>query len=143
MIEDNKQIARRFIEALGTNDAATVAQYFAADGKAVTKGHSHFSGTRDAAEVIRTLASFLAVLPKGLQLTVTNAIGEGDRVVVEAEGNTRTADGAPYHNQYCFVLTFNDGKVAHFSEYFCTLHAEQVLWPAVVQAHNGQSFASG
>ena len=131
MTMDNKDIARRFIEALGSNDAAAVARDFAPDGVAVTKGTSHFSGSRDAAQVVGTLGSFSGVLPKGLQLTVTSVLADGDRVVVEAEGNTTTAQGQPYHNQYCFVLTLKDGKVMHFNEYFCTLHAEQVLWPAV------------
>ena len=133
MSEENKQIAKRFIEALGSNDAEGVAAHFASDGIAVTKGYSQFSGTRDAASIVGTLASFSGVLPKGLQLTVRSVFGEDDRMVVEAEGNTITAQGDSYHNQYCFVLTMRDGKVVHFNEYFCTLHAEQILWPAVVQ----------
>jgi len=131
MSEENKQVALRFIEAMSTNDPAGAAATLAPDGAAVTKGFSKFAGTRKAELVIAAIESFKTLFPEGLRLSVNTVLAEGDRVVVEAEGHGVTAEGKPYENQYCFVVTLRDGRIVQFNEYLCSALAEEVLWPLV------------
>jgi len=131
MSEANKAVALRFIKAMSENDPGEAAACMASDGRAVTKGYSRFAGTRPAELVIGAIESFKMLFPTGLGLEVQTVLADGDRVVIEAEGNATTADGDPYRNQYCFVITVRDGKVHQINEYLCSALAERVLWPLV------------
>lgn len=131
MRDTNKQVTLRFIEAMGSNDPEAARACFADDGVAVTKGFSHFAGTRGADTVAEAIESFKALFPTGLRLDIKSVMADGDRVVVEAEGNAVTAEDKPYTNHYCFVATLRDGKILQFNEYLCSALAEQVLWPMV------------
>jgi hypothetical protein len=131
MSERNKAVTLKFIEAMGSNDPQGAAECLAPDGMAVTKGFGKASGTRKADTVIAAIESFKALMPTGLRLEVRTVTAEGDRVVVEAIGNAVTGEGKPYCNEYCFVATFEDGKIKLFNEYLCTKLAEDVLWPLV------------
>lgn len=68
------------------------------------------------------------MLPDGLRFDIKSVTSSDERVVVEAQGNGMTAGGKPYRNQYCFVFSFQDGKIANFHEYFCHVLADDVLW---------------
>ena len=83
--------------------------------------------------ILGTIEAFEKLLPGGLRPDVKSVTAEGDRVVVEFEGNATTRDGQAYDNQYCMVFTLADGKIKQVNEYFCTLLAERVLWPLVEQ----------
>ena len=131
MSEQNKAVAVKFIEAMGSNDPEGAAACLAPDGVAVTKGFSKFAGTRPAELVIGAIESFKELMPTGLRLTIQTVVGEGDKVVIEAEGDAVTGDGKPYRNQYCFVATLKDGKITQLNEYLCSQYAEEVLWPLV------------
>jgi ketosteroid isomerase-like protein len=129
MSEINKATALRFIEAMGGNDPEGVRACLAGDAVATTKGYGKFSGSRDAATVVGAIETFKTLMPTGLRLTIRSVTGEDDRVVVEASGDAVTGDGKPYRNDYCFVMTFRDGKIRMLNEYLCSLHADEVLWP--------------
>jgi hypothetical protein len=77
---------------------------------------------------------FKAMIPTGLRFTIRDVIAEGERVVVEADGNAVTAEGTPYCNHYCFVFTVRGGKIVHVNEYFCSRLADEVLWPMAEKA---------
>jgi ketosteroid isomerase-like protein len=70
-------------------------------------------------------------MPTGLNFTIKDVIGEGDRIAVEAEGNATTSAGTAYRNQYVFLFTLDNGKIKQVDEYFCHVHANEVLWPLV------------
>lgn len=131
MSEINKDVTLRFIEAMGSNQPEAARACFADDGVAVTKGYSHFAGTRSADTVAETIESFKALFPTGLRLDIKSVMADGDRVVVEAVGNAVTGDGNDYRNDYCFVATLRDGKIVQFNEYLCSALAERQLWPLV------------
>ena len=48
-------------------------------------------------------------------------------MVAEWEGDATLVNGVRYHNQYCMVLTLRDGRIQHFDEYRCTIHADEAL----------------
>jgi uncharacterized protein len=65
--------------------------------------------------------------------TARRFIAEGDFVVVECQGNVMTTAGKPYHNTYCLVCRFADGKMRELTEYFDTELVTAALGdPAVV-----------
>lgn len=129
MSDRNKDVAVKFIEALSAHDPEGAAATLAPDGKVVTKGHSMFAGERPADLVVETIGSFKELFPEGLGLEITSVTGEGDRVVIEAEGLSVTDEGKPYTNQYCFVVTVQDGRIKQINEYLCSAYVEKVLSP--------------
>jgi ketosteroid isomerase-like protein len=74
------------------------------------------------------------LIPSGLRFSIGDVTADGNRVVVEAEGNAVTVAGTPYRNQYCFVFTLKDGKIKKVHEYFCSKLADEVLWPVAEKA---------
>lgn len=61
----------------------------------------------------------------GLRPTFHSVTAEGDRVVVEFEGDATLINGESYCNQYCMVFTVNDGRIKHVNEYYCTILADE------------------
>ena len=133
MSEDNKRIVLQFMEGMGTNNAELAAPCLAPDACAIAKGYGKLAGRREAATMTGMIEAFKAMLPTGLNLTILRVIADGDDVAVEAEGDGMTSTGVPYRNQYCFVFTLENGKIKQVNEYFCTIHADEVLWPLVEQ----------
>lgn len=131
MSEQNKQVVIRFIEAMGRSDAATAATCLTPDATTLAKGFGKFAGVRHYDVIVGTIAAFKQLVPTGLSPTIHTVTAEGDRVVVEFEGNATLVNGQPYDNQYCMVFTMRDGRIRHVNEYFCTLLADQVLYPLV------------
>ncbi len=87
--------------------------------------------------MIATIDSFNRLLPGGLKIEIRSVTASGNTVVVEFEGNACTLAGKPYHNQYCMVFMLAGGKIKQVNEYFCNVHADEVLWPLVeAQADN-------
>lgn len=127
----NRDVVLRFMQAMGSNDAALAATCLAPDACAIAKGYGKFAGSRPAKVMVGMIEAFRQLVPAGLNFTITGVIAEGDRVAVEAEGDAVTSAGAPYRNQYCFVFTLRDGLISQVNEYFCTVHADEVLWPLV------------
>jgi ketosteroid isomerase-like protein len=131
MIERNKEVVLRFLEATGRNDAETVEACVDPDGVSVAKGTSRFTGPRRfGTNIAETIEAFKKIIPTGLRYRISSVTAEGDRVVVQAEGDAVTHDGKPYCNEYCFVSTVKNGKVVRVDEYFCTKMADEVLWPS-------------
>jgi uncharacterized protein len=129
MSEANKAVALKFIKAMGENDAAGAAECLAPDAMAVATGNSHFKGSRNARMMIDGIEAFKYLMPGGLSFTVHSAIAEGDQVAVECEGNGMTSAGTAYCNRYVFYITLKGGKITLVNEYFCTVLANEVLWP--------------
>jgi ketosteroid isomerase-like protein len=130
MSEQNKTVAVRFITAMGSNDPETARACFAPDGRAIAMGTTNFAAApRSPQDIADGIESFKALLPEGLRFTIGDVTAEGDRVVVEAEGNGVTCEGTSYRNRYCFAFTFADGRIKEVHEYFCTKLADAVLWP--------------
>jgi ketosteroid isomerase-like protein len=133
MSEENKRVVLQFMEAMGTSNAELAEPCLAPDACAIAKGYGRLAGRREAATMTGMIEAFKALLPTGLNFTIHRVIADGDSVAVEAEGDGMTSTGVPYRNQYCFVFTLEGGKIKQVNEYFCTIHADEVLWPLVEQ----------
>ena len=133
MSEQNKQVVIKFIEAMGRSDAATAAICLAADATTLAKGFGKFAGVRHYDRIVGTIAAFKQLVPGGLSPTIQSVTAEGDRVVVEFEGNAVLSNGQSYCNQYCMVFALHHGTIQHVNEYFCTLLADEVLYPLIAE----------
>jgi ketosteroid isomerase-like protein len=134
MSERNKQVVLTFIYAMGQGDAAAAAPCLAPDAFTLAKGFGKFAGVRQHDLILATIAAFRTLVPDGMQPVIQSVTAEGDRVVVEFEGNATLSNGAAYCNQYCMVFTLQGGRIKQVSEYFCTILADEVLFPLVAAA---------
>ncbi|HEX7854380.1 MAG TPA: nuclear transport factor 2 family protein [Sphingobium sp.] len=137
MSEENKQTVLTFIEAMGASDKTAAIPCLDPEAFTVAKGYTKFAGVRNYDLIVGTIDAFRTLVPTGLRPSIKSVTAEGDRVVVEWEGNAVTAEGKPYCNQYCMVFTLRAGKIIQVNEYFCTIHADEVLWPLVEAMGDG------
>lgn len=134
MSEQNKKVVLDFIRAMGCGDDITAAPCLAEDAFTLAKGFGHFAGVREHSTILATIRAFKTLIPDGLTPEILSVTAEGERVVVEFEGNARTFEGKDYNNQYCMVFMMEGHKIKQVNEYFCTILAEEVLWPLVREA---------
>jgi carbon monoxide dehydrogenase subunit G/limonene-1,2-epoxide hydrolase len=139
MSEQNKQVVLKFIEAMGCSDGAAAVPCLDRQAFTLAKGFGKFAGVRHYDTIVGTIDAFKKLLPTGLRPTIQSVTAEGDRVVVEFEGNGVTCDGTDYCNQYCMVFTMRDGRIRQVNEYFCNILADRVLWPLVEKMQNESS----
>lgn len=139
MSERNKQVVLAFIEAMGSSDGAAAVPCLDPEAFTLAKGFGKFAGVRHYDTIVGTIDAFRKLLPTGLRPKIQTVTAEGDRVVVEFEGDALTLEGTPYCNQYCMVFTMKDGRIKQVNEYFCTLLADQVLWPLVEKMQGGSA----
>lgn len=133
MSEQNKQVVLQFIDAMGRGDAAAAAPCLDPEATTLAKGFGKFAGVRHYDTIVGTIGAMKVLVPTGLRPTIHTVTTEGDRVVVEFEGDGKASDGRDYRNQYCMVFTMREGRIKQVNEYFCTIHADEVLWPLVAK----------
>jgi uncharacterized protein len=134
MSEQNKEVVLTFIRAMGTGDSALAAQCIAEDTFTLAKGYGKFAGVRTHDTILATIDAFKNLMPAGMKPDILSVTGEGERVIVEFEGNGVLINGQNYCNQYCMVFTVRDGRIRQVNEYFCTKLADEVLFPLVSAA---------
>jgi len=131
MSEKNKELVTTFIKAMGRGDAATAARCITDDAFTLAKGFGKFAGVRTHDTILATIEAFGKLMPDGMEPEIHTVTAEGDRVVVEFEGNGTLSNGDKYCNQYCMVFQLRGGKICQVNEYFCTILADEVLWPLI------------
>jgi ketosteroid isomerase-like protein len=129
MSEQNKQVAIKFIEAFSRGDAETAETCLAPDAVTYAMGFGKLSGARPYELIVATTGAFKELIPTGLRPAFKTVTAEGDRVVVEFEGDAILANGVDYCNQYCMVFTLKDGKIKQVNEYYCTILADDRIGP--------------
>ena len=67
------------------------------------------------------------LFPQGIKITVTDAVADHDRVMLEAHGSGPLADGRIYANHYIFTFRFRDGLICEVAEYLDTAYAQAML----------------
>jgi ketosteroid isomerase-like protein len=115
---------------------AASAAFLTPDSISVTKGFGMLSGTRDLDASLAGIGALKDIIPAGIRPDIKSVTAEGDHVVVEFEGNAKLVNGVDYCNQYCFVFTMRDGKIAESHEYFCSVLADKTLGALFTAAEN-------
>ncbi len=134
MSEQNKRIVLKFIDAMGKGDAVAAAPCIANDTFTLAKVFGKFAGKRTHDTILATIGAFRELMPAGMEPDIHSVTAEGDRVVVEFEGNGTLVNSESYCNQYCMVFTLRGGKIRQVNEYFCMVLADKILWPLVEAA---------
>lgn len=129
--EHNKQLVLTFIDAMGRGDADAAAPCIADDTFTLAKGFGKFAGVRTRDTILATIGAFRELMPTGMAPTIISVTADEERVVVEFEGHGTLVNGEDYSNQYCMVFIIRDGKIRQVNEYFCTILADEKLWPLV------------
>lgn len=131
MSETNKKVVLKFIEAMGKGDPEMAAPCITEDAFTLAKGFGKFAGVRTHDTILATIGAFKKLMPSGMEPDIVSVTAEGDRVVVEFEGNGTLCNGESYSNEYCMVFTLRDGRIYTVNEYFCTILADKQLWPLI------------
>jgi len=123
MIADsNKDIVLRAYAALNAGDRTGYFGCMADDVRLTFFGAHRFSRTFNGKDDI--FKNFVGPLREridgSIKLHVKNVVAEGDQVVVEAQGESRTKDGKAYNNHYCIVLRLQDERIVEIREYMDT-----------------------
>ncbi len=141
MSEQNKKTAIKFIEAFSDGDAETAKTCLSPKAVTVAKGFGKLSGPRPYELIVTTTAAFKDVIPTGLRPKFLTVTAEGERVVVEFEGNAVLANGKEYCNQYCMVFTFENGLITLVNEYYCTILADDRILPLLADVEKQREAA--
>ena len=118
----NKQVVRRLYSAISAGDAEAFMNHMTDDVEWYFIGSHRFAGTMKGKEDIRkNLLEPLGNELTGLiQLEIKQLIAEGDKVVAEMQGTSKSTAGKDYNNTYCIILTVKDGKIREMREYLDT-----------------------
>lgn len=113
-LEANKNVVRRYMQAVIDGDIDTVSALQHADCKWWILG----VGDVDRTSFIEAVASGL-LTAKTRKLEILGLTAEGDRVAVEAKGEMVFSDKV-YRNQYHNLLVIRDGVIVEGKEYMDT-----------------------
>lgn len=119
-IQRNKDVARRFVDAMGGDFAGAVRDIMAEDCRIVTQGTTPISGVRGKADALAAVALVGQLFPGKLPTTIHAMIAEGDTVAIIPESHATHVSGRPYNNKYAFWMRFRDGKLIEMIEYLDT-----------------------
>lgn len=128
-LESNKELAATLFSRFDANDLAGALDLLHEDARwwiAGKPGQQPAAGDHDKASISRLLRRMAAQLPEGLRMRVKSVLAEGDRVALEVESRGPLANGRVYEQQYHFLLTIRDGKIASVKEYLDTQHVVAV-----------------
>jgi uncharacterized protein len=142
MSEQNKKTVIKFIEAFSDGDAETAKTCLSPKALTIAKGFGKLSGPRPYELIIATTAAFKDIIPTGLRPKFLSTIAEGERVVVEFEGNAKLANGKDYCNQYCMVFTLENGLITLVNEYYCTILADDRILPLLADVEQQREISA-
>jgi hypothetical protein len=119
---ENKQLIQSMFAELSRGNGAGYLDRLADDVQFTIMGTTKYSGTfRGKQDVVnRLLTPLMNELDGGLEIAPDAFIAEGDTVVMQARGRSKTKSGKPYDNSYCQVFRVADGKVKQITEYLDT-----------------------
>ncbi|RWR02211.1 hypothetical protein ED28_09070 [[Pantoea] beijingensis] len=125
--EINKQVAQTYFAALGRYDIDGMRACMTDDATWWIVPGTSFSG-------LHPKETFLSYIPKLFDGTVGRLdfepfeiTAEDNRVIIVTKGNLQFNDGRVYASNYCFVLTFRDGKIVSGKEFLDPIHVNEIF----------------
>ena len=136
--EDNKRAAMATWKAFASRDPAEIAamftddaQWFAPPGNATAAALNATKHVMGKADIVQFIAfEFGKVFARDVKLDFKGLYGDGDIVVVEHRLRATLANGAPYDNDYCFVLEMENGRIRRMREYMDTAKGHRMIFAA-------------
>ncbi len=130
--EDTRATIEAFYRALSKADRHAVRSLVSDDCTWLPPSTAPFApvegGDAVTAELTGGVVRRMFDLSQPFALDVRRILADGDVAVVQ-QRLTATAKetGLPYDNQYCWVYTVRDGRIAHMEEYADTLLASRAM----------------
>jgi uncharacterized protein len=120
---------QRIFSELSKGDSGALIESMSDDFVWTVTGSTKWSGMYHGKQAVLTelFAPLRAKLDGKYTNTAHRFIAEGDFVVVEARGSSRTKTRLPYNNNYCFVCRIKDGRLREVVEYGDTQLVAEVL----------------
>ena len=117
-IEENKQIVSDAYASLGRGEPEGFFGRLSDDVTWTFFGTHRYAGTlKGKKEIEEDLFGSLGSLLEGpIVVNIKEMIAEGDKVVVEAKGKARALNGKDYNNDYCIIVTVQNGKITDMRE---------------------------
>jgi uncharacterized protein len=126
-IESNKELVRKFFDALSRNDVPFLMDAYADDVKLYTMGNTLISGCFTKDQAREGAKQVLGAFPKGIKFVIHDLTAEGDRVAVQAESFGDHVSGKHYNNKYHFFVRLRHGLITEFKEYMDTELVTEIL----------------
>jgi uncharacterized protein len=128
--EATRSLVQQFLTARAAGDVEAMAAVLADDAvwrlpKSATFGP--FEGRDTVAKALGGGVTGTLFDMSTLRRDVHKVVVEGDTAVVQQQVSATTLQGREYVNEYCWVYTCRDGKIARLEEYADTLYASKVL----------------
>jgi ketosteroid isomerase-like protein len=125
-LEHRKNIARRYLELLplARINELPLSERFS--------GWSSLSGEISGREFLERIAVLPHIFSPPLQFTIEAITAEEERVAVQCSSQGTLINGAPYDNQYHYLMTFEQDRILKVFEYMNAKKAESMF--AVLQA---------
>jgi uncharacterized protein len=128
--EETRALIERYLAARAANDAAALDALLTDDAEwhlPRSADAGPFIGREKVLEALTGGVSGKLFDLSTMKREPWNVIVDGDTAAVQQKLTATTLKGAEYVNEYCWVYTCRDGKVARMVEYADTLHAGRVL----------------
>jgi ketosteroid isomerase-like protein len=137
--EDNKRAVMETWKAFASRDAATIAarftddaQWIAPAGNATALALKAAKRPMEKADIVQFIArDFGTLFIRDVKVEFTGIYGDGDVVVVEQRFQATLSSGAPYDNDYCFVIELQDGLIRRMREYMDTAKGHRMIFAEV------------
>jgi len=119
---ENKRLLEGIFAEMAKGNASLFVEAMADDFQWKVMGRKNWTRSFDGKQaVLNDLFGLLRSRLEGnIVTTAQRIIADGDFVVVEARGSSRTKTGAAYDNAYCFVFRVEGGKLKEVREYMDT-----------------------
>lgn len=118
----NRRRMQEVFAAMSQSNLQPLIDSMAEDMRWTWMGTGRWSHTFEGKDAVvnELLAAVKETLSDSFGVVAHSFIAEGDQVVIEHSGRNTTRDGRPYHNKYCWVCRFADGKLRELREYMDT-----------------------
>jgi ketosteroid isomerase-like protein len=128
--ETTRSLVQQLIAARAASDVEGIAAVLADDAVwrlPVSATFGPFEGRDVVAKALAGGVSGSLFDASTIRRDVHKIVVEGDTAVVQQRLTATTLKGREYVNEYCWVYTCRDGKIAVLAEYADTLHAARVF----------------
>jgi uncharacterized protein (TIGR02246 family) len=129
--EATRSLVQQFLTARSAGDVDAMAALLADDAVWRLPQSATFGPFEGREAVAKALGGVSGSIfdPATVKRDVRKVIVDGDTAVVQQRLTATTQKGKEYANEYCWVYTCRDGKVALLEEYADTLYASKILFP--------------
>ena len=119
---ENKEVVRGFFADIAKGNIESALARMADDVRFTLIGTTKLSGVFNSKKefVEKVMTPLGSQLDGALTITPENIIADGDFVVVQSHGQSKTRSGGTYNNTYCQVFRVASGKIKDVTEYLDT-----------------------